>query len=110
MSVNDVEIGRDTLADMGWPFADLIAYASRNTRVVPGDVLGSGTAGSGCLAELWGRVGGLVPPPLVEGDVVTMTVERLGTIANTVGAARPVPDIARARKRPGSPAARARTL
>lgn len=108
VSVNGTEIGRDTLADMAWPFHDLIVYASRDSRVVPGDVLGSGTAGSGCLAELWGRNGGLTPPPLVEGDVVTMTVERLGSISNTVGAPRQVPAVPRARSRPGSPAARAR--
>jgi 2-keto-4-pentenoate hydratase/2-oxohepta-3-ene-1,7-dioic acid hydratase in catechol pathway len=108
VAVNGAEIGRDSLADMGWPFRDLVAYASRNARVVPGDVLGSGTAGSGCLAELWGRNGDLTPPPLQPGDEVTMTVERLGSIANRVGAPRPVPDIPRARPRPGSPAARAR--
>jgi 2-keto-4-pentenoate hydratase/2-oxohepta-3-ene-1,7-dioic acid hydratase in catechol pathway len=108
VAVNGVEIGRDSLADMGWPFGELVAYASRNARVLPGDVLGSGTAGSGCLAELWGRAGGLVPPPLQPGDEVTMTVERLGTITNTVGRAQAVPHIPRARKRPGSPAARAR--
>jgi 2-keto-4-pentenoate hydratase/2-oxohepta-3-ene-1,7-dioic acid hydratase in catechol pathway len=108
VSVNGEEIGRDTLADMGWPFRDLIAYASRDSRVVPGDVLGSGTAGSGCLAELWGRNGGLTPPPLQPGDEVVMTVERLGAIRNTVGRSRPVPEIPPARQRPGSPAARAR--
>jgi 2-keto-4-pentenoate hydratase/2-oxohepta-3-ene-1,7-dioic acid hydratase in catechol pathway len=106
--VNGAEIGRDSLADMGWPFRELIAYASRNTRVVPGDVLGSGTAGGGCLAELWGRGGGLAPPPLQPGDEVVMTVERLGTIVNRVGAAIDVPVVPRARRRPGSPAARQR--
>jgi len=106
--VNGAEIGRDSLADMGWPFRELIAYASRNTRVVPGDVLGSGTAGGGCLAELWGRGGGLTPPPLQPGDEVVMTVERLGTIGNRVGAAIDVPVVPRARRRPGSPAARQR--
>ncbi len=110
VSVNGREIGRDSLADMGWPFRDLVAYASRNARVVPGDVLGSGTAGSGCLGELWGRNGGLTPPPLREGDEVTMTVERLGTIANRVGRAVAVPPIGRARPRPGSPAAQRRRI
>ena len=108
VAVNGAEIGRDSLADMGWPFGELVAYASRNARVVAGDVLGSGTAGSGCLAELWGRAGDLVPAPLQPGDEVTMTVERLGTVTNRVGLARAVPEIPRARKRPGSPAARAR--
>jgi 2-keto-4-pentenoate hydratase/2-oxohepta-3-ene-1,7-dioic acid hydratase in catechol pathway len=109
VAVNGHEIGRDSLADMGWPFRDLIAYASRNSRVVPGDVLGSGTAGTGCLAELWGRNGDLTPPPLRAGDEVTMTVERLGSITNRVAAPVDVPTIGRARPRPGSPAARRRT-
>ena len=101
VEVNGTEIGRDLLSNMGWPFAELVAYASRNTRVVPGDVLGSGTAGNGgCLAELWGRRGELSPPPLSQGDVVVMRVEGIGEIRNTVGGAAPVPDIPRARPRP----------
>jgi hypothetical protein len=76
--------------------------------VLPGDVLGSGTAGSGCLGELWGRNGGLTPPPLQVGDEVTMTVERLGSVTNRVGRAVDVPPIGRARPRPGSPAAQRR--
>ncbi len=100
VSINGVEIGRDSLANMGWPLSELIAYASRNTRVVPGDVLGSGTAGSGCLAELWGRAGGLTPPPLKAGDEVVMNVEGIGEIRNVVGEAVAAPAIPRARVRP----------
>jgi 2-keto-4-pentenoate hydratase/2-oxohepta-3-ene-1,7-dioic acid hydratase in catechol pathway len=101
VEVNGLEVGRDLLSNMGWPFADLIAYASRNSRVVPGDVLGSGTAGNGgCLAELWGRNGSLTPPPLQPGDEVVMRVEGIGEIRNIVGAPHPVPDIAPARPRP----------
>jgi 2-keto-4-pentenoate hydratase/2-oxohepta-3-ene-1,7-dioic acid hydratase in catechol pathway len=103
VSINGVEIGRDSLANMGWPLSELIAYASRNTRVVPGDVLGSGTAGSGCLAELWGRAGGLTPPPLKAGDEVVMTVEGIGEIRNVVGEAVAAPAIPRARVRPRMP-------
>ena len=66
--VNGELIGEDLLSNMGWPFPELIAYASRNSRVVAGDVLGSGTVGNGgCLAELWGRRGGISPRPLQEG-------------------------------------------
>ncbi len=100
--VNGERIGHDLLSNMGWPFGELIAYASRNTRVVPGDVLGSGTAGNGgCLGELWGRNGSRTPPPLVEGDTVTLRVERIGELRGTVGPAREVPEIppARARRR-----------
>ncbi|MEW2290994.1 fumarylacetoacetate hydrolase family protein [Streptomyces sp. NPDC047841] len=101
VSVNGKETGRDLLSNMGWPFEDLIAYASRDTRVVAGDVLGSGTCGNGgCLAELWGRSGQLEPPPLKAGDVVEMTVEGIGTIRNTVVPGRPVPPVPAARPRP----------
>ena len=84
VQVNGVETGRDSLANMAWTFEELTAYASRGTWVRPGDVLGSGTCGAGCLAELWGRTGTEDPPPLRVGDVVTMTVTGLGTIANRV--------------------------
>ncbi|OPC80557.1 hydroxylase [Embleya scabrispora] len=98
-SVNGVEIGRDSLVNMGWPPAELVAYASRGTWIRPGDVLGTGTCGNGgCLGELWGR--GSELPSLRAGDTVSLTVEGIGTVANTVveGAApQPIPA---ARKRP----------
>ncbi|WP_290051565.1 fumarylacetoacetate hydrolase family protein [Amycolatopsis solani] len=100
VAVNGTEIGRDLLSNMGWPFEDLVAYASRGTEVRPGDVLGSGTCGNGgCLAELWGR-GRTDLPPLRPGDVVTMTVEGLGTLRNTVVAGGEPHPIAYARPRP----------
>jgi 2-keto-4-pentenoate hydratase/2-oxohepta-3-ene-1,7-dioic acid hydratase in catechol pathway len=86
---------------MGWPFEELISYASRGTEVRAGDVLGSGTCGNGgCLAELWGRRGELSPPPLQPGDVVEMTVEGIGTIRNRVVAGLDLPPVASARPRP----------
>ncbi|MEO8527592.1 MAG: fumarylacetoacetate hydrolase family protein [Pseudolysinimonas sp.] len=97
--VNGVTIGTDLLGNMGWPFRDLVAYASRDTRVVPGDVLGSGTSGRGCLAELWGRAGELVPPPLVTADEVTLRVERLGEVRNVIAPSRVTPEIPAARPR-----------
>ena len=79
--VNGELIGDDLVSNMGWPFPELVAYAARNSRVVPGDVLGSGTVGNGgCLGELWGRAGGLTPPPLAEGDEVRMVVEGIGEL------------------------------
>jgi 2-keto-4-pentenoate hydratase/2-oxohepta-3-ene-1,7-dioic acid hydratase in catechol pathway len=85
VAVNGETVGRDRLANMAWTFEEMAAYASRGTWIRPGDVLGSGTCGNGgCLAELWGRNGLLEPPPLAPGDSVTMTVEGIGTISNTV--------------------------
>jgi len=98
--VNDTLIGEDLFSNMGWPFGELVAYASRNARVVPGDVLGSGTAGNGgCLGELWGRNGQKTPPPLKTGDTVRLVIERIGTLAGVVGEQIPVPEIPPARKR-----------
>nr|WP_206314125.1 fumarylacetoacetate hydrolase family protein [Streptomyces coryli] len=91
--VNGQVVGRDLLSNMSWTFEELTAYAARGTRVVPGDVLGSGTCGNGgCLAELWGRRGEQTPPPLKPGDTVTLTVEGIGSLTNTVvPGADPVP-------------------
>ncbi|MGY1733294.1 fumarylacetoacetate hydrolase family protein [Geodermatophilus sp. SYSU D01045] len=101
VSVNDVEIGQDLLSNMGWPFEELVAYASRGTEVRAGDVLGSGTCGNGgCLAELWGRRGDAAPPPLRPGDVVEMTVEGIGTIRNRVVEGIELPPVRAARPRP----------
>ncbi|MEU5275107.1 fumarylacetoacetate hydrolase family protein [Streptomyces asoensis] len=91
--VNQEVVGRDLLSHMGWTFEEMTAYASRGTRVRPGDVLGSGTCGNGgCLAELWGVRGERTPPPLRPGDTVTLTVEGIGSVSNTVvPGGQPVP-------------------
>ncbi|MEU1185830.1 fumarylacetoacetate hydrolase family protein [Streptomyces sp. NPDC005820] len=100
-AVNGEVVGTDLLSNMSWTFEEMVAYASRGTWVRPGDVLGSGTCGNGgCLAELWGVRGKRDPPPLKPGDIVTLTVEGIGTVANTVVAGaepRPLPF---ARRRP----------
>lgn len=84
-SVNGEVIGKDLLSNMSWTFEEMAAYASRGTVVRPGDVLGSGTCGNGgCLAELWGVKGRQAPPPLQPGDTVTLTVEGIGSVSNTV--------------------------
>ena len=91
--INGEVVGRDLLSNMSWTFEEMAAYASRGTVVRPGDVLGSGTCGNGgCLAELWGVRGRQNPPPLKPGDTVTLTVEGIGSVSNTVVAgAAPVP-------------------
>ncbi|MFC8178268.1 MULTISPECIES: fumarylacetoacetate hydrolase family protein [Nocardiaceae] len=89
VKVNDAVIGEDSLAHMGWSFPELIAHASRAAWVRAGDLVASGTCGRGALSEFWGRSGVQDPPPLRTGDVVTMTVDILGTVSNEVVAARP---------------------
>ena len=103
VSVNGAEVGHDLLSNMGWPFEELVTYASRGTWVRAGDVLGSGTCGNGgCLAELWGRRGEQDPPPLRAGDVVEMAVEGIGSIRNTVVPGLDLPTVRPARARPRS--------
>lgn len=94
VSVNGTELGKDTLAHMGWTFETMLAYASRDSLVVPCDVLASGTTGGGgSLAERWGRTGEQLPPPLEPGDVVTISADLLGSLTNTVVAGPPTPPL-----------------
>jgi 2-keto-4-pentenoate hydratase/2-oxohepta-3-ene-1,7-dioic acid hydratase in catechol pathway len=67
---------------MAWSFAELVAHASRGTVVRPGDVLGSGTCGTGCLAEIKRTRPDTAPDWLRAGDVVRIEVEQLGFIEN----------------------------
>ena len=86
---------------MGWSFEQLVSHASRASWVKAGEVLASGTCSTGSLAESWGRTGSLTPPPLQVGDVVEMTIERLGTIRNTASSSPRTswPPVAPARRR-----------
>jgi fumarylacetoacetate (FAA) hydrolase len=79
--VNGVERSRGNFNDMYWSFGDLIGRASEYVTLLPGDVIGSGTVGTGCLLELTKAQG----PWLNEGDVVELEIERLGTLRNKVG-------------------------
>ncbi|MEU8820581.1 fumarylacetoacetate hydrolase family protein [Actinoplanes sp. NPDC048796] len=99
-AVNGAEVGRDLLSNMGWSFPALLAYAGRDSRLVAGDVLGSGTVGNGgCLAELWGRTGRQEPPPLRDGDVVTLTVQGIGSLTNRVVSGPSQPSLTAVRRR-----------
>ena len=103
--INDHELGDDTLANMAWSFEELVSYASRGTWIKPGDVLGSGTCGAGCLLELRGRHGPEAYPPLKPGDVVSLTVQGIGELTNRV--VDGVDSIALPEARPGRLRARA---
>jgi 2-keto-4-pentenoate hydratase/2-oxohepta-3-ene-1,7-dioic acid hydratase in catechol pathway len=98
--VNGVEVGADRSGHMSWSFEEMISYASRGSWAKAGEVIASGTCGTGALAEAWGRSGVLEPPPLRVGDVVEMTGEGIGTIRNRVVAGEEhVPPIPAARRR-----------
>lgn len=78
--VNGVEMSRGNFKDMHWSFGEIIARASESVMLYPGDVIGSGTVGTGCLLELTKFQG----PWLNRGDVVELEIERIGVLRNTV--------------------------
>jgi fumarylacetoacetate (FAA) hydrolase len=80
--VNGEERSRGNLRDMYHSWESIVAHAARNTRLLPGDILGSGTVGSGCILE-HGDGRWLQP-----GDVVELEVEGIGVLRNTVGPRR----------------------
>jgi 2-keto-4-pentenoate hydratase/2-oxohepta-3-ene-1,7-dioic acid hydratase in catechol pathway len=83
-TVNGREYSRASLADIYWSFGEMLAYASRGTRILPGDVIGSGTCGTGCILELSLVHGEESYPWLKPGDEVTLEVEHIGRITNRV--------------------------
>jgi 2-keto-4-pentenoate hydratase/2-oxohepta-3-ene-1,7-dioic acid hydratase in catechol pathway len=83
-TVNGEEYSRASLAEIYWSFGEMLAYASRGTRIVPGDVIGSGTCGTGCILELSLVHGEEAYPWLKVGDEVMLEVEQLGRIENRI--------------------------
>jgi fumarylacetoacetate (FAA) hydrolase len=86
--VNGIEVSRGNMADMNWTFAEIIERCSYGVNLFPGDVIGSGTVGTGCFLELNGT-GKLNDPDykeqwLQEGDVVEMEIDALGILSNTI--------------------------
>ena len=79
--VNGVEMSKGNLKDIFWSFGEIIARASQSVTLQPGDVIGSGTVGTGCLLELTKANG----PWLNAGDVVELDVEEIGILRNTIG-------------------------
>lgn len=85
-SVNGVQVSEGNLADMDWTFAEIIERASYGVDLYPGDVIGSGTVGTGCFLELNGT-GKLNDPNYAEqwlqpGDKVVMEIDQLGRLEN----------------------------
>jgi 2-keto-4-pentenoate hydratase/2-oxohepta-3-ene-1,7-dioic acid hydratase in catechol pathway len=89
-SVNGKEYSRASLADIYWSFGEMLAYASRGSEIVPGDVIGSGTCGTGCILELSLVHGEEAFPWLQPGDLVALEVEQLGRIESTVVPGKPL--------------------
>jgi fumarylacetoacetate (FAA) hydrolase len=88
--VNGVEVSRGNVADMDWTFAEILERCAYGTDIIPGDVIGSGTVGTGCFLELNGTAKrnnpDAVPQWLEPNDEVVMTIDGLGTLNNTIKA------------------------
>ena len=86
--VNGKEVSSGNMGDMDWTFAEIIERCAYGVDILPGDVIGSGTVGTGCFLELNGT--GLLNNPdyqvqwLQPGDVVEMEIEGLGLLSNKI--------------------------
>jgi fumarylacetoacetate (FAA) hydrolase len=79
--VNGKEYSRGNAGSMYWTWPQILAHASRDTDLRAGDVIGSGTVGTGCILELTPeKVGGW----LKAGDVVELEIEGIGVLRNAI--------------------------
>jgi fumarylacetoacetate (FAA) hydrolase len=78
---NGREISRGNMKDMYFDFMHLVERASRDAPLFPGDVIGSGTVGSGCILELGpDKTGGWLEP----GDLIELEIERIGVLSTPI--------------------------
>ena len=87
-SVNNIEVSRGNLKDIHWTFAEIIERISYGVKLFPGDIIGSGTVGTGCFLELNGT-GKRQNPDYKEqwlqpNDTIEMSVSGLGKLVNSV--------------------------
>ncbi len=87
-SVNGITVSSGNMKDMDWTFAEIIERCAYGADIHPGDIIGSGTVGTGCFLELNGT--GLLHDPayqpqwLQPNDVVDMEIAGLGKLSNTI--------------------------
>ena len=86
--VNGIQVSQGNVGDMDWTFAEIIERCSYGVNLYAGDIIGSGTVGTGCFLELNGT-GKLNDPNykeqwLQDGDVVEMDIDGLGKLVNTI--------------------------
>ncbi|WP_071459221.1 fumarylacetoacetate hydrolase family protein [Bacillus massilinigeriensis] len=79
--VNGKELSRGNTKDLYYSFAEMIERASQGTTLYPGEIIGSGTVGTGCILELGTDTHGWLEP----GDLVELEIEGLGVLKNEIG-------------------------
>ncbi|GAB2684549.1 fumarylacetoacetate hydrolase family protein [Mucilaginibacter koreensis] len=86
--VNGIEISSGNLADMDWTFAEILERCAYGCDVLPGDIIGSGTVGTGCFLELNGtglrQDANYQPQWLQAGDIVELEVTGLGILSTII--------------------------
>ena len=86
--LNNQLVSEGNFKDMNWTFEQIIERVSYGTTIYPGDIIGSGTVGTGCLLELNGtekiKDSNYKEVWLKEGDVVKMKIDKLGEISNKI--------------------------
>jgi fumarylacetoacetate (FAA) hydrolase len=86
--VNGELLSEGNMKDMNWTFAEIVERCAYGADILPGDVIGSGTVGTGCLLELNGSHKlanpDYEPVWLKDGDVIEMEIEGLGRIKNKI--------------------------
>jgi fumarylacetoacetate (FAA) hydrolase len=86
--VNGIQVSEGNMADMDWTFAEIIERASYGVNLYAGDIIGSGTVGTGCFLELNGtgklNDSNYQEQWLNDGDIVEMEIEGLGKLSNTI--------------------------
>lgn len=81
--VNGTQVSSGNVKDMTWTFAQILERASYGVTLFPGDVIGSGTCGTGCFLELNGSK--ITKDQWLQpGDVVALEIDRLGRLENTI--------------------------
>lgn len=102
--VNGIEVSNGNVGDMDWTFAEIIERCAYGVDIYPGDVIGSGTVGTGCFLELNGT--GLlndknfIPQWLQPNDVVELEITGLGKLTNTIKAVETDFSILNLKKKP----------
>ena len=76
-TVNGTELSRGNWSSAHFSFGEMVERASADVRLRPGDLLGSGTVGTGCLLEIRDEILGRYLEP---GDSVTLAIDRLGAL------------------------------
>jgi len=81
--VNGTQVSDGNVAQMSWTFAEIVRRAADGVTLEPGEVIGSGTVGTGCFLELNGS--GVTKDQWLEpGDAVSLTIDGLGTLTHTI--------------------------